>query len=293
LKIEQEKIQEHLGLTLTTNEIRLGIEIDDGVNIYREVRFWTQFPNGLRHSGQVDLLIVTGNRGFISERKSLWGKHTESSRNLQVRDQVTLVMGAILPLNEVAAIVNQPRRTHKPEVTVYSIEDCNRSYLEMQARVTRSHAPDAKATPGEVQCKFCRAKSVCPEFKNSLVPVTQSNGFLVDTLATMPGDKLAQLRDMAGMIYDATDPELRKRLKEGEKCGDYKLSPGSIKRTIIDPQVAYNRTVGEGHLTHEQFMRCMTLWPGKLDKEIGDRTIAKQVGEGNVESRQCSEVLEK
>lgn len=324
LEIETRLIGEHLGFRISDLELRGREAAGPGVTVYREKRFWLewekveQFNSPLemrgmftrrlvRHSGQLDILVVSGNRAFLSERKSLWGDVEESPKNLQVRDQCVLAM-ANLPIREIVAIVNQPRITHNPVPALYTLDDAARAMEEMKARVEASNDPNAKAVPGELQCKFCRAKAVCPEFLNSSLPIaftTQlpepSGPFLADVIAKLPGDRLGRGLGMARLLAQAFEDETRARLARGGTVDGWHLAPGRVTEKIVNPQAVFERYSALGGDT-ASFMEAVTLAKGKLENALRGLTGARGAAlkaemskllAGATESKASQEILER
>lgn len=129
-----------------------------------EQRYWIQWADGLRHSGQVDVAYRKATKALIIDWKSLAGEVKESPSNMQLRDQACLVDWNTPLLAEVATVIIQPLVTHDPDICVYTKADLAMSREEMYRRVAASNSQSSPRMPGEAQCKYCKAKSRCPEY---------------------------------------------------------------------------------------------------------------------------------
>jgi hypothetical protein len=141
-------------------------------------------PNG---SGTSDAVILAGDEIVVIDLKG--GRGVKVDAYEIVGEQIDLLTGEITQAtrpNEQAAlygagtvrmfaergrtfktirlVIVQPRLNHVSE-HVMTIEALDQfmDYLRGRAELTRD--PLAPATPGEKQCKFCRAKASCPELQ--------------------------------------------------------------------------------------------------------------------------------
>ncbi len=301
LEIEQKILFEWLGR-------------DRLVEYEQEVRFWNK-PNGAKfNSGQLDVYWITDKkRALICDRKSLWGEHEESPSNLQLRDQAVLLW-MNRDVDEVICYINQPRVTHSPVLCVYSHDDLMKACDEMEARVRASLAPNPKRVPGEKQCKFCKAKLVCPEAKAmALAVITDSVGLAPEllkkenveyALANTTTEHLAELLErlpVAKWIFEAAEKEAKARLKRGADVPGWTLAEGKTLNPIVDAQTVYNRALAL-KVTPEAFMRCINIGKEKLETEVRAVTGSKGKGlesemrsliDGCTEPKQCEPSLKR
>lgn len=246
----------------------------------REQRFWIQWEDGLRHSGQVDAAYRHGVKALIIEYKSLPGQVPSSPRNMQLRDQVCLVDFNTPLLKEILAVVIQPMVTHSPEPTVYSKEDITRSRDEMYLRVRASNAPGSRRVAGELQCKFCLAKHDCQPYQthiSSLVPVVPDL-FTVPVAIWSPEQrqKFCDSFDMAQKWLDSTWEAMeRGLLKDPQFVPGWKLEDRAGRSKITNLQSVFDRFSKEsGSL--ELFMSAATI--AKTDLLALTRTATKLKG---------------
>ena len=128
----------------------------------------------------------------------------------------------------------------------------------------RSNA-DSPAVPGDYQCKYCRAKSVCPEWlewANNYLPTTISNN--------LPAAQVADLlayRDrvkMMASVMSEVEKMARQLLEAGEDVPGYVLKEGKKRRSIPDAQMAFERL--SSVMSSDGFAAACTVSQAKLAK---------------------------
>lgn len=281
--------------------------------VFRHERLW--LPNSgklgfVAHSGEPDAVWRAGTKALVVDYKVLTGDVADASSNQQLRDLAVLVMGQYAPLDEVATVIIQPLVTHSPEVCVYKTDDLIRAFQEMVARVKASNDPKSPRVAGEVQCKFCKAKSVCAEFARwtgtqlpvVVEPVQQALLFQVAMANWTP-----EQRALACTIL----PIATKRLEEikwflkplaaaGEIPG-WTVGEGATRETIINPQAVFDRFAALGGKL-DQFFPAVKIQKGELAEAVAEVTSLKGKGlkaemtkllDGLTESKQAAGALEK
>src|SRR6516162_7635838 len=129
---------------------------------FREQRLWVEFrttepdPNmpAFRHSGRFDRILIQGTKGLIQDYKTLKGEVTDPSKNLQLRDGVSLLVTNNPLLSEVAVSIIQPLDTYNPDIAVYTRDHFTRAVDDMRERVINSNNATMQRNPGPIQCKF-------------------------------------------------------------------------------------------------------------------------------------------
>lgn len=141
----------------------------DGATIYPEqVLPISQFTGEDGATGTCDMVIVKGN--------TLWIRDLKFGRGVQVfaegNEQLLIYGGAALDefdvmgeIDNLVLCIDQPRLNHfdKWELSV-SEARCLLESISETAKIIRTTEPDAlEATPGEKQCRFCKASATCKE----------------------------------------------------------------------------------------------------------------------------------
>ena len=131
----------------------------------------------------------------------------------------------------VRIVIVQPRLNHISEhrITVDELR-MHMDHLRERAEATRD--PQAVATPGDKQCRFCRAKATCPELQQHVIkqaiagfpdlsePVTTTDVREID---------LSKAMAIAPLLEDwikAVRAEVERRLFAGEPVDGFKLVQG-------------------------------------------------------------------
>lgn len=259
------------------------------VVVFREQRYWCKIsvttgnPAApeyfLQHSGQADVVYRSGTRALVIDYKTLPGDVEDSPKNLQLRDLACLVRGKFVTVDSVATAIIQPLVTHKPEVCLYDLDDLRRAEMAMFERVGASNATNAHRKAGELQCKFCLAKTKCSEYiawagqmipAGTVEPVVKELVFQTAMDSWTPNQRAiaAGLLGPAGKALD----EIKEFLKEGlardpQFIPGWELTEGTRRDTITDPQACFDRFAGLGGKL-EDFMKCVSVGKTKLKEGI-------------------------
>ncbi len=245
----------------------------------RERRYWVHWPDGLKHSGQVDCVHRKGTRALIIEYKALPGAKPASPLNMQLRDQVCVVSANTELLSEVGVAVIQPLVTHTPEITVYDKTTISRSNEQLYLRVEASNNGGPR-TAGEIQCQFCKARTMCAEyavFAASKVPMPAN---LVDVpVAVWTPEMRRQFCDS----FDIAQKWLNGCWAEMERGAEtdpefvpgYSLQEGTPREKVVNLQAVFDRA-STFSIPLETFLNKSTI--SKKDLNEITRLYAKVKG---------------
>ena len=250
----------------------------------REVRYWIKWADGLQHSGQLDAVHVFKERALIVEYKTLPGDVPASSKNLQLRDQAALLAFNVPSLREIGAVVIQPLVTRTPEITLYNQDSLAQSAAEMYFRVRASNTPGQDRNPGEVQCKFCLAKTTCVQYNQfaSGLVIASNSPTATSLMATPVTQWTPEMQvlfldrmPLATKWLNECKDVLKALLKEKpDAIPGYTLSKGRETNTINDAEAVFARfNAGGGQLP--EFMKCVEVGKGKLELAIRAATKLK------------------
>jgi hypothetical protein len=251
----------------------------------REKRLWVQWPDGLRHSGQPDLIYRKGVKALIVEYKTLFGDIPESSRNLQLRDQVCLYYANTPLIKEIGTMVNQPMVTREPEICLYSEEHIVRARDEMYFRVKASNTEGSHRIPGELQCKYCRAAAAanCKEYRNwasEMVVVDTRLVVAIQERAVADWDpqmraEFCERMSIAQKWLDDMKAEMKRLLAaDPNAIPGWELKPGAAINDLINPQKIFDAFSQKGG-SLEQFLACIDISSGRLKDALAHITKAK------------------
>lgn len=281
--------------------------------VWREQRFWVKVPRPdaktekdvYEHSGKTDVVYRLGQRAAIFEYKTLMGDVPSSPTNLQLRDQAVLVSGNLL-VQEIAVAPIQPLVTHTPEVCYYNAADLKRSESDMFARVIASNNPQSPRVPGELQCKFCLAKTKCLEYQKWAGQMVPNMLTLLDVPIEgwSPEQRsfFLERRIIAQKWLDDCEAAIKAGLKDDPQyVTGWRLTEGAVREKIIDPQTLFERFTKLGG-SLEQFMKCVSITKTSLKEQVSAVTNArgaalsksmKTITEGLVEFKQNEPSLQR
>lgn len=260
---------------------------------FNEERYWIKFKykDGdregiLQHSGQADRVYRAGHKALVCDFKSLGGEVADSPKNLQLRDLAVLVRGHFV-VDEVATVIIQPLVTHSPELCIYDGDDLMRAHQEMCVRIVASNNPTANRVAGEAQCKYCRAKTACPEYQKwaaAMLPAPVS--LLQVPMAQWTPQQCAQFLSgeaIARKYLDEGRDHCKTRLEaDPDAIPGFRLGDGSKRETVTDPQALFDRfstLKSEKEWKIEEllrlYMECVAVGKTKFEKAVNAVTGKK------------------
>jgi len=236
----------------------------------REERVWG-FDRRL--SGKYDGLKIHGTLGLLYDLKTGYAAAMEATRNFQLR-ALAVLAAKEYGLKQVTVAIIQPN-LFPPSVSecVYGEDDLARSEQEIDAIITRAADPEARRIPGPVQCKYCRAKSSCPEAIAATSELAKISPDAI-TVERLPG--LLEACEMADKNNKAIRAKARQELEASEDAvPGWKLKTGARIETIVDPEGLFQRLHIETQLTAEQFVSICNVSKTKLKALIKETTGLK------------------
>ena len=256
----------------------------DGVDARRlvEERLWYNFDDGQpAFSGQMDVAIIEGRRGLVIDYKTGTGPVTPTWENYQMRSQAVLLARSF-DLSEVYVSIVQPMADQPVSVALYGPEDLRLAELEMLASLRIAHQESAERIVGDRQCRYCRAKGVCPEVQSHAMTLVSPEMLRTTPGATtgrpvLPELSAGELQELLPKIEIAESVirEVKRQAKvllerEPEAINGFRLKPGSERRTVVDTQEAYSRL--SDVISPERFAACCSLQIGKLEVAYREAT---------------------
>ena len=180
----------------------------------------------------------------------------------------------IYDIDWVVLQIHQPRINSFPRVEI-SVAELNEWVEHAQATAQRILAgPDGlEATPGEKQCKFCRAKGACPTLKETALAVVASDDFtdLDARIALLTNHDLAAIAPKLELIHDwcnGVRAEMERRILAGQHVEGWKVVQGKKgNRAWADVQ-RVEREIELLGLEDKAYSRKL-LTPTQLEKAVG------------------------
>jgi len=254
-------------------------------------RLWIEDAiTGYRHSGLHDYAVIAQTEdgslhGLILDYKTGRVAVDDPATNMQLRDLAVLL--DVLYERKLASVTCQ---IIQPWVGKYTpviyrrgeFSDLDRALENVLDRMSLSNNPASPRIAGEVQCKYCRAKSRCPEFARMVEavlpqPLTVERAQEVITqaetlLPKIPDAKLANVLNVLGLAekwINLIKTEARARLKDNPGClPGWKLTPGMTRQAITDVRLVWSRWESSWPGQAQTFLAAAKLVKGDLKDSI-------------------------
>ena len=180
----------------------------------------------------------------------------------------------VYDIDWVALQIHQPRINSFPRVEI-SVVELNEWVEQAQATARRILAgPEGlEATPGEKQCKFCRAKGSCPTLKEKALSTVRLDDFtnLEARIALLTNDDLAAIAPKLELIHDwcnGVRAERERGILAGQHGDGWKVVQGKKGNRQWSDQEAVETTVALLDLEEKAYARKL-LTPTQLEKVLG------------------------
>lgn len=212
-------------------------------------------------SGQFDGLVRDKHRGLLYDFKFGYDEPISATRNLQMRGYAVLVAENYPEITEITVAIIQPRIRPEVSLAKYESSDLKQARQEVESILNRAYAPGARRQPGPVQCKYCKAKPVCPEaaeLANSLSKIEPGQ---------ITADRLPDLLkacSAAKKIISAIELRAREVLSaDPSAIPGWSLKEGAKMQTIVDPQKLFNRMNEKHSVLPHEFVQVCSVGKGK------------------------------
>ena len=239
--------------------------------------------------GTSDCIVVNNSTITVVDLKYGKGVAVEAEDNPQLK---LYALGAleslmyIYELDRVVIVAHQPRRDSVSEWGI-SVKDLLAWGEEVKRASAKALEPDAPRSPGEKQCKFCKAKATCPALLKVCQETVLAN-FDSDPMTIPDGDKLSdetlgKVLSNRKLIVDwlgAIEALVTERLQSGKDFPGWKLVAGRANRSWTD--VAEAESVLTAELGDKAFERALLSVP-KAEKALGKskvHVIENLIGKG-------------
>lgn len=215
-------------------------------------------------SGAIDRIdFITDTEALVTDYKTGRIAQSNASENLQLRAYAVLVKHRYPELKKIYAAIIQPY-AGPSTVVEYDEADLESAKVEILAIVEKAYAPDAKRTPSPDACKYCAAKTICPEANGTTKELMTA---AKQDMMKLDPEALADYLDRAEIVEDLIEAlriEAKRRLMANMPVRGYTLAKGITTRSITDTDAAYNkvRDIVPPHV----FADCCKVSIPKLEK---------------------------
>jgi hypothetical protein len=186
---------------------------------------------------------------LVIDRKFGYNIVTRAELNLQLRVYavITASLGAVG--NNVYVAIVQPRVPIDERITIanYTPQDIEDARKQILAILAASNDPDAPLIAGEEQCRYCKAKLICPAFREAMtmpmvlapdktVSVASREAYLELRLSECSDEQLEKVIAacrLAAFAQDLIMAEARRRIRAGQLT-NFKLGKETAARQVTD-----------------------------------------------------------
>lgn len=246
--------------------------------VLREVRWWGR--NEV-FSGQGDVVFVHEGCALALDYKFGRVPVAAARDNMQLAALAYLALRNLPEVDVVFCGILQPLASRQePRVVRYHREMLGQLEVFFLEAVAEAERADARRMPGEVQCRYCKAKAGCTACHGLVVQQAQ-----VDVAAAWPDwspERKAEAVRVAALAKkwaEAVERKAKGDLKEGLSIPGCSLTAGRKCFKVTDAQGAFSVLAAEIGLSGEEFAGCCTVKVSELDKVV-HRRLAEQAPEG-------------
>lgn len=251
---------EDMSRAARTLAIKLGYDPEKFVS---EQRLWF----GDEFSAQIDRRYPNGVRLLLLDFKSGFLPVTDAPENPQLATEAVVALHNLAVAHVEVAII--PRFGAVTETAVYDLIGATKALEFIRQIISDSKKPDAPRRAGAKQCKYCAAKTRCPEYLafNAVVMSTPKA-----VLPTMPAEQLGALIDRIPAVMDlvkALKAEGKRRVKDGDEEFRklFEISKGRNLKTIQNLPQLFQLLHAQIGVTDAEFTAACSLDIGDVDDE--------------------------
>jgi hypothetical protein len=267
-KLEGEELSMAIRCREQLNMLReLVFTEDDDLTVHKEERMWY---NGNRYSGKPDVVFLHADTALIVDYKTGRNCVGDASENDQLQ-WLAVLAHHTYKVNTVIVAVVQP---HCGEPTFHKFNPTAMKRIRNKVlRILRAvEKPGAKLRPGKDQCRYCKAKHVCPALKNSMSEIA-----LVDPEALTP-TKTAEILEQAQAVKELIKAvEERAEAMMAEDPGaipGWTMKPGSVRRSVEDSKGTYGK-LADGGYSFDLIINSASFSLSKLERAIRENDSDK------------------
>jgi hypothetical protein len=249
-----------------------------GTQFYEErVDFSEWVPEGF---GTSDVIIIKDDTIHVIDLKYGKGLRVDAENNPQA---MLYALGAysdygyMSDFKTVKISIVQPRLDHidEWEISVTDLLKWGAWAAEQAETIAKG---DAKRTPGEKACQWCKAKATCPALKSytEKVILSQFDELELTNADTLNNSQIRQALEAKKLIVswlDSVENLVKSKLEAGESFPGFKLVAGRSLRKWSDEQDAEKALL---QLLDQEAYEKKLLTPAKAEKALG-KTKAKAI----------------
>jgi len=247
-----------------------------------EQRFWYNDA----YSGAIDRIDFFGDVAVVTDYKTGRTSQGKASENQQLKAYAVLVKYHYPELKTIYVAVIQPL-AGGTTIAEYNEQELEAATTEILGIVSASLEPDAPRTPSANACKWCRAKSICPDaYGQAIAARTHLQVLSEVAISTLSNEELVSIDSKADIVEDFIDEirkEIKQRLMSGQQITGRKLGKGRTTRSVSSDSAAVVSALSS-ILSQQDVMACAKISLTGLEK-----AVAKVKGIKQKEAKQAVE----
>jgi Protein of unknown function (DUF2800) len=255
----------------------------------KEARFWYDDL----YSGAIDLIHLYGENqdtALMVDWKSGRIPQSQAAENLQLRAYgVLLKKNLPNPLKKVYVAIVQPMAC-RFTIAEYDEADLAFAEAEVVAICEAAYKPDAPRTPSPDACKYCAAKSICPEARGVHTALAERK---ID-VPTMTNDQIGDFLEKADIVeslIEAVRAEAKARLIAGQEIVGRSLQKGRTTRSVI-AEAAWEKVQQSGNVRLSDFLETCKVSIPQLEKVIAKAFDLKAKEAKTILDEKLADVIE-
>ena len=256
----------------------------EGAEVNFEQRFWdvddelNKLWSGRvdRHDWQPDK-----RRLWLNDNKSGWALGLPILDCWQVKSEAALLADYYDAVEVVASLIH-PHDAEAPyQVAIYSRDQLDEILDSTRFNVAQIQLPGQPRTPGAIQCRWCSAKSICPEYKKQQKDLAQAiadewedEGFsaILRRSKKERGAHVHQLKEFMNNCKRILDQYLELARRDGDAIAGWAVRR-VYKRIITDEGEAMERV--EQRYGEEMVAKCTKFVLTAFEEELS-KTMTKR-----------------
>lgn len=259
--------------------LALGLPSKPYVAIEKRVDFSTYVPDGF---GTADCILLQGDTLHVIDFKYGKGIPVSAEENPQMK---LYALGAyetykiLYPIKNIHLVIVQPRLPDGTSEWSCDIDHLLRFGEYVKARAELAIKGEGPLSPGEKQCRFCRARAKCRARAEENVRLAFAVGKKPPLISNEEVGKYLQMgEDVAKWLKDLQEYALSECLA-GKDIPGWKAVEGRGAREWTDMDAAFEKLVSDGVVEGPLLWEKKPLTLAQVEKLVGVKEFKNAVGD--------------